>query len=98
VEQGGGGWLDAIGSFITKNPQLISGLAGAGASIYGAHRMGSARDREVAAQVEAEQARLEQRKKEHEDALAREEKEREMQRVAMIINAISRTMPGLAGF
>lgn len=56
----------------------LVGVAGVGANIYGAAQEGKARGEE-----------LEQRRKEHEDTLAERRKQREQDRINMILQAIS---------
>lgn len=43
---GGGGPFRAIGRFITENPELVTGLAGTAADIYGTHKLSKERERE----------------------------------------------------
>lgn len=59
--------LPAIGKAITGNPGIATAVLGAGASVYGTIKEGQAVDKQLAAQREAEQARIEEMRKQRED-------------------------------
>lgn len=79
---GGGGPLAAIGRFITQNPQLIVGLAGTAANVYGASREGKARDEENKIRREEMEKRLEEERKQRED-----------DRIRMLLQAMTSMRP-----
>jgi hypothetical protein len=74
---GGGGPLRAIGRFITRNPELITGLAGTAANVYGAAQEGKARGEE-----------LDEQRRQHEAELEERRKQREQDRIDMILRGI----------
>jgi len=76
-QEGGGGPLRAIGRFITKNPALITGLAGTAANVYGAAQEGKARGEE-----------LEESRRQHQAELEERRKQREQDRIDMILRGI----------
>ena len=78
ADGGGQGWLGAIGSFLTKNPEVVTGIVGTGADVFGSIQEGKARDKE-----------LEWRKEQSEKELEEERKRREDDRVRMLIQAMS---------
>ena len=78
ADGGGQGWLGAVGSFLTKNPEVITGIVGTGADVFGSIQEGKARDKE-----------LEWRKEQSEKELEEERKRREDDRVRMLIQAMS---------
>lgn len=70
---GGGGPLAAIGKFLTQNPALVTGLAGAAANVYGAYKAGKAQDK----QIQVEQQHLQEQ-----DALAKKaERDRQIEAI-----------------
>lgn len=82
----GGNILDTIGSFVTENPELVTGLAGTAVDVYGAVQEGKARDRELELLERREEARQEEARRRQE----LDEKRRRDEQIYQLLGAMSR--------